>query len=88
MFNASGRVKASWIAETFGVGLRRVKQARAELVELGWLVLDDAQQWEHNRWGAKFHINLVWNRTATVAAAAGASTEPAPPPRGHPNWSS
>ena len=33
-----GRVKASWIADTFGVGLRRVKQARQELIAMGWLI--------------------------------------------------
>ena len=34
----AGRVKASWIADTFGVGLRRVKQARQELIAMGWLI--------------------------------------------------
>src|SRR5262249_32693600 len=37
MFQALGRVKASWIADTFGVGLRRVKEARRELATIGWL---------------------------------------------------
>src|SRR5262249_38772534 len=38
VFQEVGRVKASWIAEVFGVGLRRVKQARRELVAMGWLI--------------------------------------------------
>ena len=36
--SARGRVKASWIADTFGVGLRRVKEARQELIAMGWLI--------------------------------------------------
>ena len=57
-----GRVKASWIAEVFGVGLRRVKQARHELIAIGWLIPLDAEQWALNRWGAHFRINLEWSR--------------------------
>ena len=73
-FDPTGRVKCSWIAETFGIDLRRVKQARKELIELGWLVSEEAGQWEHNRWGAKFRINLAWSRNDGQARAA----EPAP----------
>src|SRR5262249_40216233 len=47
-----GRVKASWIADTFGVALRRVKHARQELIALGWLVPLESTQWAMNRWGA------------------------------------
>jgi hypothetical protein len=61
-----GRVKASWIADTFGVSLRRVKQARHELIASGWLVPLDADQWALNRWGAHFRINLDWSRLDCV----------------------
>jgi hypothetical protein len=69
-----GRVKASWIADTFGIGLRRVKQARQELIALGWLVPLDSRQWALNRWGALIRINLDWSRLdglrpVTIAAA-------------------
>ena len=57
-----GRVKASWIADVFGIGLRRVKQARHELIAMGWLIPLDADQWALNRWGAHFRINLDWSR--------------------------
>ena len=73
-FDPTGRVKCSWISETFGVDLRRVKAARRELIEMGWLVSQEATQWEHNRWGAKFRINLAWSRNVGEARAA----EPAP----------
>ena len=57
-----GRVKASWIAEVFGISLRRVKHARQELIASGWLIPLDADQWALNRWGAHFRINLDWSR--------------------------
>ena len=62
-----GRVKASWIADTFGVGLRRVKQARQELVAMGWLIPLDSRQWALNRWGALIRINLDWSRLDGLA---------------------
>lgn len=62
-----GRCKASWIAETFGVSLRRVKEARAELVRLGWLLPEEAPQWALNRWGAWVSINLDWHRLDGVS---------------------
>jgi hypothetical protein len=62
-----GRVKASWIADTFGVGLRRVKQARQELIRLGWLVPLESRQWALNRWGALVRINLDWSRLDGLA---------------------
>jgi hypothetical protein len=69
-----GRVKASWIAETFGVGLRRVKQARHDLVAMGWLIPIQADQWQLNRWGSHVRINLAWSRLDGIPAS------PAPPP--------
>ncbi len=66
-----GRCKASWIASVFGVDLRRVKEARKELVSLGWLVPHEAAQWELNRWGATMTINLDWARLDGVRATPG-----------------
>src|SRR4051794_37084360 len=60
--SAWGRVKGSWIAATFGVALRRVKQARHELIAMGWLIPLEADQWALNRWGAHVRINLEWSR--------------------------
>src|SRR3954447_3220690 len=64
---SKGRCKASWIAETFGVSLRRVKDARAELVRLGWLIPEAAPQWALNLWGAWLSVNLDWHRLDGVA---------------------
>jgi hypothetical protein len=75
---ARGRIKASWIADTFGVGLRRVKEARQELIAMGWLITLDAGQWELNRWGAHVRINLDWSRLDVVedgTAAPGAGSQ-------------
>jgi hypothetical protein len=77
-----GRVKASWIADTFGVGLRRVKEARRELMAMGWLIPLAAGQWELNRWGAHVRINLGWSRLEGIkngAPAHGDGAELAPP---------
>lgn len=63
---ARGRVKASWIADVFGVSLRRVKHARKELIALGWLIPIAADQWELNRWGAHVRINLDWSRLDAI----------------------
>ena len=80
---ARGRVKASWIADTFGVGLRRVKEARQELIAMGWLITLEAGQWELNRWGAHVRINLDWSRLDVVedgkVAPKAGSPELAPP---------
>jgi hypothetical protein len=64
-----GRVKASWIAHVFGVDLRRVKQARQELILSGWIIPLDADQWALNRWGAHFRINLEWSRLDAIPNA-------------------
>lgn len=57
-----GRVKASWIAEVFEVDLRRVKEARGELIEMKWLIPLEAGQIARNKWGGHFEINLNWSR--------------------------
>jgi hypothetical protein len=59
---AKGTVKASWIAENFGLSRRAVKYAQAELRELGWITKDTrSHQLKLNRDGAYFVINLNWN---------------------------
>jgi hypothetical protein len=79
-FQDLGRVKASWIAETFGVGLRRVKQARRELIDSGWLIPLPSPQGAMNRWGALVRIDLGWSpRGGEVPAPTAGGTELAPP---------
>ena len=59
--SAKGTVKASWIAETFGLSERAVRYARTELVRLGWIERDTGSyQRKLNRDGAYFSINLDW----------------------------
>jgi hypothetical protein len=77
-FNGRGRVKASWVSATFGIDLSRVKIARAELVELGWIQPEPSDQWAMNRWGKAYTINLDWDRASTE----GHQSLPPPPPEG------
>ncbi|MDC0358096.1 hypothetical protein OAO01_04705 [Oligoflexia bacterium] len=54
-----GAIKASWISENFGLSLRAVKGARAELIERGFISRDiGSTQWKLNRDGAYFEIRL------------------------------
>ena len=68
-FDGRGRVKASWIAGTFGVDLRRVKASRAGLVALGWIVPEPGDQWSANRWGRAFRVALDWRAPASPRIA-------------------
>jgi hypothetical protein len=61
-FDGWGRVKASWIASAFAVDQRRVKQARKDLVTLGWIEHEPDRQRAMNRWGRAYRINLAWDR--------------------------
>jgi hypothetical protein len=91
-FQAIGRVKASWIAEVFGVGLRRVKEARKELVGMGWLIPLPSPQWAMNRHGALVRIDLAWSRrdgggatgadSPAMASIPGLELAPPAPPPG------
>lgn len=80
----NGAVKASWIAETFGVGEATVKHARAHLVQLELLLPLETPQWVMNRDGKWFRWNLEWQRPAALravdnsAATARESTPPQP----------
>src|SRR5512142_1021277 len=89
-----GCVKASWIAEVFGVSERRVHEQRQHLVELGWLIPQETSQRTLNGHGLWVTINLAWSRLTEakaklyepeppVVALAGAgegASEPPPPP--------
>jgi hypothetical protein len=59
-FSARGRLASSWVARAFGIDLRRVKQARAELVSLGWLSPEPSEAWSTNRWGSAWTVDLGW----------------------------
>jgi hypothetical protein len=74
-FRNVGRVRSSWISETFGVDEGQVAEARAQLIEMGWLIREEENQAEPNRFGAKFRINLSWKRGVPNLTVA---TEPRP----------
>lgn len=59
-FDDRGRCKVSWIASVFGVDARRVKAARRELVNLGWIHPEASDQVAENRWGRAYRIDLQW----------------------------
>jgi hypothetical protein len=56
-----GCVKASWIAEVFGVSERGVKAQRRHLVALGWLLPQETSQRTLNGHGLWITINLAWD---------------------------
>lgn len=62
--SARGRVKASWVADVFGVDVRGAERARAHLVEVGLLVGAEErtprEQAFERRWGKACVVNLEW----------------------------
>jgi len=57
---SGGWCKASWIAETFGVAIRAVKEARRRVVAMGIFELLDADQIRLNRLGRPVVVRLAW----------------------------
>ncbi|MBN9688988.1 MAG: hypothetical protein J0M24_02025 [Verrucomicrobia bacterium] len=58
---SAGTVKAGWLADTLGLGLRTVKSAQARLRAVGWITKDTgSKQWKLNRDGAWFRIDPDW----------------------------
>jgi len=75
---SGGWCKASWIADTFGVAVRAVKEARARLVELGLFRILNADQLRLNRFGRPLVVCLDWlSRSAPRSAQS--TTKSAPP---------
>lgn len=75
---SGGWCKASWIAETFKVAVRAVKDARKRLVELGLCRVLDADQLRLNRWGRPLVWLLNWGRRSAPHPVL-CTTESAPP---------
>jgi hypothetical protein len=78
-YRVDGRTKGSWIAEVFGLSRRAVTDARARLIELGWLEAIETSQWELNRWGAHDFIHVEWSTAPgqAVPEAVGEGRGPA-----------
>lgn len=60
-YRVDGRCKASWIAETFSVSERAVMTARRKLIEQGWLIVMECNQWEMNRYGLRLAVEPNWS---------------------------
>lgn len=83
---SGGWCKSSWVADTFGVAIRAVKEARQKLVRLGILLLAKADQLRLNRFGKPVLVSLEWgSRSAPLKAE---STTGSAPPREHKKLSS
>jgi len=81
---SAGTVKAGWLADTLGLGLRTVKAAQARLRAVGWIAKDTgSRQWKLNRDGAWFRLNPDWQppeaSTGTTPLPAETGTPAAPP---------
>src|SRR6185295_10835404 len=75
--NPKGTVKASWIAETFGLSHRAVKYAQATLRSLGWISKDtESRQRKLNRDGAYFAINEQWAFKRRQNCTTGSASTP------------
>lgn len=78
--SSGGWCKSSWVAETFNIGLRSVKESRAKLVELGVLQLVDADQLRLNRFGRPVLVSFTWSHESARREAE-STTSSAPPGR-------
>ncbi len=78
-YRVDGRTKCSWISEVFGVSRRSVTNARSRLIELGWITPIDSKQWELNKWGQRYRINVDWKpgdaHTAAVDGSGDSSVD-------------
>lgn len=75
---SGGWCKASWIADTFGVAVRAVKEARARLVELGLFRVLNADQLRLNRFGRPLVVCLDW-LSGSAPRSTQSTTKSAPP---------
>lgn len=80
-----GAMKASWVADTFGVSLRAAKASRARLIAIGLISRDaGSTQRKLNRDGAYFALNLAWeDRPSSAPLPLGAVGDFAPPIERH-----
>lgn len=63
-YRTDGRYKLSWVAEVFGVSRRRLSEARASLIGIGWLEELEVGHWQKNQWGLHDRINTDWKPPA------------------------
>jgi hypothetical protein len=72
-----GTLKASWVADSFGLSLRTVRYAQGELRRIGWLSKDTGStQRKLNRDGAYFVIDPAWRPSPSPLAKRPTGTPP------------
>ncbi len=77
-YRIDGRTKCSWIAEVFGMDRKTISTARASLIEKGWMQEVECEQWELNKWGQRYRLNLdAFGPTKTVSSSQEGFTEAA-----------
>ncbi len=74
-YRVDGRTKRKWIAEVFGITPRTITDARARLIELGWLIPLETHQHLLNRYGTHDQINTDWKPTPPNPSKDPASNE-------------
>ena len=57
-FRLDGRTKLSWVASAFGFSRRAMSDAQSTLLELGFVTPLKATQWQLNRWGTRYQLNV------------------------------
>ena len=65
-YRVDGRYKLAWVAEHFGISRRGATDARAKLIELGWLEPLPVNQWMMNKWGLHDRIVTGWSMSNTL----------------------
>ena len=68
-YRIDGRYTLAWVAEHFGISRRGATDARARLIELGWIQPMPVTQWEMNRWGLRDRIDTDWAMPANEDSA-------------------
>jgi len=76
VYRIDGRTKREWIAEVFGISARTVTDARARLIELGWLIPLETHQHLLNRYGTHDQINTDWKPSASPETTPSIETTP------------
>ena len=76
-YRVDGRTKREWIAEVFSITTRTVTDARARLIELGWLIPLETHQHLLNRYGTHDQINTEWKPLTTTSneSSGGVATQ-------------
>lgn len=82
LYRVDGRIKLSWVAEVFETSRRAITDARARLIELGWLRPQETPQWALNNWGVHDVVNVDWAPGDAPAASCEAVDNSTPDPVG------